>query len=60
MTSILEVELKILEGTNQVAVVCVETGRVIGVQAATKIESEADGLTIATVTIAIPPKKVIR
>lgn len=60
MIDSLEVELKILEGTNQVAVVCAETGRMIGVQASTKIESEADGLTMATLTLAISPKKLIR
>lgn len=54
---ILEIELKILEGTNQVIVVCAETGRRIGHQASTIITSQYDGMTIAEVTFDIQPKK---
>lgn len=55
---ILEIELQIIEGTNQVVIVCAETGRMIGRQTATVIESQNEGFTVATVTFDIPPKKV--
>ena len=55
---ILEIELQIIDGTNQVVVVCAETGRMIGRQSCTVIESQNEGFTVATVTFDIPPKKV--
>ena len=58
MKGVLEVELKILEGTNQVVIVCAETGREIGIQKATIIESRNEGFTVATTTFDIPPKRL--
>lgn len=55
---ILEIELQIIDGTNQVVIVCAETGRMIGIQTGTVIESQNEGFTVATVTFDIPPKKV--
>ena len=57
---ILEIELQIIDGTNQVVVVCAETGRMIGRQTGTVIESQNEGFTVATVTFDIPPKKVTK
>lgn len=58
MKDTLEVELKILDGTNQVVIVCAETGRQIGMQTSTIIESQNEGFTVATITFDIPPKKL--
>ena len=55
---ILEIELQIIDGTNQVVIVCAETGRRIGRQTSTVIECQNEGFTVATVTFDIPPKKV--
>ena len=55
---ILEIELQIIEGTNQVVIVCAETGRMIGRQTSTVVDSQNEGFTVATVTFDIPPKKV--
>lgn len=60
MKDILEVELKILDGTNQVVIVCSETGRQIGLQTSTIIESQNEGFTVATVTFDIKPQKEIK
>lgn len=57
MKDILEIELKVLEGRNQVVIVCAETGREIGFQSSTVVESSVDGATVANVTFNIPPKK---
>lgn len=57
MKDILEIELKVLEGRNQVVIVCAETGREIGLQSSTVVESSVDGVTVANVTFNIPPKK---
>lgn len=55
---ILEIEIQIIDGTNQVVIVCAETGRMIGRQTNSVIESQNEGFTVATVTFDVPPKKV--
>lgn len=57
MKNTLEIELKVLEGGNQVVIVCAETGRKIGFQSSTIVESSVEGITVANVTFNIPPKK---
>lgn len=57
MKNTLEIELKVLEGWNQVVIVCAETGREIGFQTSTIVESSVDGVTVATVTFNILSKK---
>ena len=60
MKDILNVELKVLEDTQQVVLVCSETGRQIGLQCSTIVHSEIEGVTKATATFNIvnrkPPK----
>lgn len=56
----LKIELQIIEGANRVVVVCAETGRIIGTQSSTVIESQSEGFTVATVTFQIPPMKVTK
>lgn len=53
----LPIELKVLEGTNQVGIVCAETGRTIGLQTKTIVESETDHFTTVTVTFGMRPIK---
>lgn len=50
------IELKLIEGTNQFLLVDSETKQEIGIQSNVAVECSADGMTIATVTFQLPPK----
>lgn len=56
----IEIELKIIDGTNQIVIVCAETGRQIGGQIGTVVETKNEGFTIATVTFEIKPIKDLK
>lgn len=52
-----DVELKLVEGTNQFVLVDAETKQEIGIQSNVSAECSVDGMTIVTATFQIPPKK---
>lgn len=52
-----DVELKLIEGTNQFVLVDAETKQEIGIQSNVSAECSVDGMTIVTATFQIPPKK---
>ena len=53
----LEIELKVIEGTNQVLVVCANTGKIIGEQVSTSIVTSGCEVTLATVVFEIKALK---
>lgn len=52
-----DVELKLIEGTNQFVLVDAETKQEIGIQSNVNAECSVDGMTIVTATFQLPPKK---
>ena len=52
-----DVELKLIEGTNQFVLVDAETKQEIGIQSNVSAECSVDGMTIVTATFQLPPKK---
>lgn len=52
-----DVELKLIEGTNQFMLVDAETKQEIGMQSNVSAECGVDGMTIVTATFQLPPKK---
>lgn len=53
MSENLKIKLQLIEETQQVQIVCAETGRVIGNQASTIVESKAEEDTYVTVVFQI-------
>lgn len=52
-----DVELRLIEGTNQFVLVDVETKQEIGIQTNVSVECGVDEVTIVTATFHLPPKK---
>ncbi|QCS11871.1 hypothetical protein E3H47_04775 [Acinetobacter radioresistens] len=52
-----DIELKLIEGTNQFMLVDAETKQEIGRQSNVSAECGVDGMTIVTATFQLPPKK---
>ncbi|MCK4097384.1 hypothetical protein [Acinetobacter radioresistens] len=52
-----DIELKLIEGTNQFMLVDAETKQEIGMQSNVSAECGMDGMTIVTATFQLPPKK---
>ena len=52
-----DVELKLIEGTNQFVLVDAETKQEIGIQSNVSAECGVDGMTIVTAIFHLPPKK---
>lgn len=52
-----DIELKLIEGTNQFVLVDAETKQEIGIQSNVSAECGVDGMTIVTATFQLPPKK---